>query len=80
MKRSTKPGGGGIEQCTQYSRSCLLEFKPELPLVAAHLGLHVEELYDHCAVEKVGPRGTEVGIALNTKGRMASKIASSWSL
>src|ERR1019366_8027364 len=36
-------------------------FAPELRLVAAHLRLYVEELHDQCAIEKVGPRGTQVG-------------------
>src|SRR5208337_4833589 len=63
-----KSRSGGIEQCTEDSRSYLLEFAPELRLVAAHLGLQVEELDDHCAVEKVGPRGTEVGNRIEQHG------------
>ena len=35
---------GGIEQRAEDSRSYLLEFAPELTLVAAPPGLHVEEL------------------------------------
>ena len=63
-----KSRGGGIEQCTQDSRSYLLKFALELRLVPAHLGLHIEELYDHCAIEKVGPHGTQVGDRIEHHG------------
>jgi hypothetical protein len=33
-----------------------------------HLGLHVEELHDHCAIEKVGSRGTQVGNRIEHHG------------
>jgi hypothetical protein len=56
-----KSRGGGIEQCTQNPRSCLLEFAPELRLIAAYLGPQFEELHDECAIQKVGPRASQVG-------------------
>src|SRR5271156_451015 len=56
-----KSRSGGVEQRTQDTRSCLFEVTPELRLVAAQLGLHIEELDDHCTIKKVGPRRTEVG-------------------
>ncbi len=50
------------------------EVAPKPTLVAARLGLQVEELQG--TIEKVGPRGTQVGIALNTIGGAASNTAS----
>ncbi len=69
-----KSHGGGIEQCTQDSRLYPLEVAPKPTLVAARLGLQVEE--PQGTIEKVGPRGTQVGIALNTIGGAASNTAS----
>src|SRR5208283_2716262 len=37
------------------------EVAPELRLIAAQLGLHLQEFHDYCAIEKVGPRSTEIG-------------------
>ena len=42
------------------SRSRLLEFTPELRLIAAHLRSHFQELDDQGAVEKILTRSTEV--------------------
>src|SRR5208337_1270094 len=63
-----KSGHSGIEQCAQDSWPYLLEFAPELRLVAAHLRLHVEELHDQCSIEKVGPRGAQVGNRIEHHG------------
>src|SRR5208337_4876089 len=53
---------------TEDARPYLFELSPELGLVAAQLGLEVEQLYDHCAIEKVGPGRTQVGNRIEHHG------------
>jgi hypothetical protein len=68
LGRLRSPALVASSSAPRNSRSYLLEFTPELRLVAAHLGLQVEELYDHCGIEKVGPRAAQVGNRIEYQG------------